>query len=246
MKSLKRLALTPQQFDLGRVSTDAPSEASVVLMAFDQAELEVSAEAPTRDGQTLPYRVQVEPLIRKDFPDPKAEAAVRITLVAEPGMPVGVLHDWVRLQTNLPSAESQQVPVYGRVEGDLSVRGYGWSADNGVLTLGMVDSDIGRKANLRISMKGSTVGANLSITEVEPPELRATLGQGQVIREGVVHVPLTVEVPAGTRPMVRLQTGRKPDGTYQHPEGLIRLECDSPGAPQLELRVRFAVQGSGR
>jgi hypothetical protein len=44
-----------------------------------------------------------------------------------------------------------------------------------------------------------------------------------------------VEVPAGTPPMVRL-------GTEQGSVGRIILGTTHPTVPQLELRVRFAVE----
>lgn len=247
--------LTPQEFHLGRVSTKNSDQASVVLMAFDQEDLQVTATIPS-DGEARAgggvdraerYRVDVVPLEPADFPDERAKAAVRVDLTAEPGLPVGVIYDWVTLHTNLPSAQQMQVPIYGRVEGDISIHGFGWSAETGVLALGVIKSNQGKKAKLRISIKNpEAASAKLSVKAVDPPELEVDLGDPKPIREGVVHVPMTIEVPVGTRPMVRLHTGLKPDGSYQHPQGEIRLESNLPDTPELVILVRLAVRDASR
>ena len=250
--------LAPQEFSLGRVSTDESREASVVFMSFDREDLELTADPP--DAEDNPgaggesYAVEVTPLAVEDLPDSRAKAGARITLKVKPGLPIGVINGWVTLHTNLPEVEELQVPVFGRVEGDLSIHGARWSEHTGVLAIGIVDAKQGFKSRLRVSIKGEKANdPKLRIIEVDPPELQVSLGEAREVREGVAHVPLTIEVPAGTRPLVRLHTGRKPDGTYQHPEGIVRLAtgdaADETGDErsgedsEIELRVRFAVGG---
>ena len=260
------VGLSPQDFSLGRIGADQSIESSVVFLSFDKEEMTVEALPPgataivdsTADGmlaervpaergpavgESLPYTVEVTPLATDELSDDRAKAGVRVTLTAGPGLPVGVINEWVTLKTNLPTAESMLVPIFGRVEGDLSVRGFGWSADTGVLAMGIVDGAVGRKKKLIVSVKGDqATTANLAITTIDPPQLQASLGEPKQVRDGVVHVPLTVEAPAGTPPMVRLHTGRKPDGSYQHPEGIIRLTSSLESSPELIIRVRFAVR----
>ncbi|MEM8865981.1 MAG: DUF1573 domain-containing protein [Planctomycetota bacterium] len=250
--------LFPRSFALGRIGADQRRTAAVVLMTYDQDELEVTADPPVSDDESVDgetggksrseaYSLEVEQLTPENLPDERAKAGVRVTLTAGPGLPVGVVNDWVTLNTNLPDAETLQVPILGRVEGDLSVHGPGWSAETGVLAFGIVKSEVGKKTKLRVSIKGpNAADANLAIDEVDPPELQVELGDPRQVREGVIHVPLSVEVPAGTRPMVRLNNGRKPDGTYAYPEGIVRLTSDLKSTPEIELRVRFAVEGSAR
>ncbi|MEM9186461.1 MAG: DUF1573 domain-containing protein [Planctomycetota bacterium] len=238
--------LFPKEFRLNRMSVDETRELVVDVLAFDQQTLEVVADPPTRpDGvPNDAYSVAVTPLAREDFPEPTATAGKRVTLTVRPGLPIGRVLDWVTLRTNLPTGdETIQVPVVGRVEGDLSIRGAGWSAETGVLSLGIVKNSVGYKRNLLVSVKGPNASeAELSVAEIDPPELAVALGEPRRVRAGVVHFPLAIEVPKGTRPMVRLNNGLKGDGTYAFPEGRVRLASTLPSTPGIELRVRFAVE----
>jgi len=245
--------LAPQDFSLGRVSTDETREASVVFMAYDRDDLVVTADPP--DWEDNPgasedsYEVRVEPVAVEDLPDPRAKSGSRITLKVNPGLPIGVINGWVTLYTNLPEMPELQAPVFGRVEGDLSIHGPRWSEDSGVLAIGIINGKQGHKTKLRVSIKGERASnPQLRIVEVDPPELKVTLGEARLVREGVAHVPVEIAIAPGTRPLIRLQTGRKPDGTYQHPEGVVRLATGGTGeqaadAAEIELRVRFAVGG---
>ena len=56
---------------------------------------------------------------------------------------------------------------------------------------------------------------------VTPPELKATLGERQTIREELVRIPLTVEIPPGTRPLVR--AGEDQGGAVMSSEGPFRM-----------------------
>jgi hypothetical protein len=73
------------------------------------------------------------------------------------------------------------------------------------------------------------------VESCDPAELRATIGAPRRLRDGLIHVPLTIEVPAGTPPMVHL-------GTVQGDEGQIKLGTTHPTVRELVLGVRFSVE----
>ena len=75
----------------------------------------------------------------------------------------------------------------------------------------------------------------LSVASVDPPELVAKLGEPKKIKEGLVHVPLVIEVPPGTPPMARLDID-------QHDEARVVLKTTHPDVPEMVLGVRFAVE----
>lgn len=241
--------LIPQDFNLGRVSTKKEATAKVALVAYDQQQMEVTATAPEpRVDSESEYTVVVTEIPEDELPDEEAKSGVFITLTATPGMPIGQINDWVTIETSLPTLPKFEVPVFGRVEGDLSIHGRGWNPDTGVLNLGMVKGKVGKSSKLRVSLKGEAAKLDLKdiqlkVVETDPPELSIKLGEARQVREGVVHVPLEVAVPAGTRPMVRLNSGgQKPDGTFRYPDGVVRLKGDLPQIPEIELGVRFAVE----
>jgi hypothetical protein len=65
--------------------------------------------------------------------------------------------------------------------------------------------------------------------------LKVTIGEPNQLRPTLLHVPMEIEVPAGTRPMVRLDTA-------QGEEGRVVLKTTHPTIKELVLGVRFAVE----
>jgi hypothetical protein len=65
--------------------------------------------------------------------------------------------------------------------------------------------------------------------------LKVAFGEPRKLKEALHHVPIEIEVPAGTRPMVRL-------GTAQGEAGRIVLKTTHPKIPELVVGVRFAVE----
>jgi hypothetical protein len=65
--------------------------------------------------------------------------------------------------------------------------------------------------------------------------MKVTIGEPKRPKEGLMHVPVEIEVPAGTRPMVRLHTA-------QSEPGRIVLTTTHPKVKELVLGVRFSVE----
>ena len=126
----------------------------------------------------------------------------------------------------------------GTVKGDVSIFGPPsvWNEAGGVLRIAPVRSHDGGSVRLFVHIRGQQAdGAELSIKRVDPPELKVSLGERQQIREGLVRVPLVVEIPAGTRPMVHA-------GEDQGGEGEIVLSTTLTGAAEIRMRVLFTVE----
>ncbi len=228
--------VAPPEFVFDKIAFGETKSAEVFVMAMLQDELTVRdpqlSDPLLRDN----FDVQIEPVERASLPNPLAKAAVRITLTAKPGLPVGRFHQSLVLQTNLPEAEHLEIPVSGRVGGDISVHGTGWNEEEGVLVLGKVDSHEGRKTRLNVVVRGEeAANVKLEVKSVDPPELRVTIGEPKQFKPTLLHVPVDIEVPAGTRPMVRLSTA-------QGDEARIVLSTTHPSIKELVLGVRFAVE----
>jgi hypothetical protein len=69
----------------------------------------------------------------------------------------------------------------------------------------------------------------------DPEELKITLGEPRKISDSLLHVPVDIEIPAGTRPMVHLDTAQ---GEAAH----IVFSTTHPKVKELSLSVRFAVE----
>jgi hypothetical protein len=226
----------PAELAFDKVAVGETKSAEVYVMANLQDELSVSSaelsEAEFRDN----FDVKIEPVKREELPAKTARAGVRITLTAKPGLPIGRFHQYLTLTTDLKEGEKLHIPVIGRVVGDISVHGKHWVEDEGVLLLGQVQSKTGKKDRVNLFIRGDDAeSVKFEVGSADPPDLKVTFGEPIRLKSTLVHVPVEIEVPAGTHPMVRLATA-------QGDEGRIVLKTTHPTMKELTLGVRFAVE----
>jgi hypothetical protein len=226
----------PHDFIFDQVTAGESKAAEVYVMALVQDDLTVSGPELSDPATRDKFDIKIEPLERELLPNPNAKDGVRITLTAKPGLPIGRFDQWLSLQTNLNGGERLEIPVVGRVIGDISVHGIGWSEEQGFLALGKVQSGKGEKAKLNIVVRGpGAADVKFDVQSVDPEELKVSLGTARKLKETLLHVPIEIEVPAGTRPMVRLDTANSEPGR-------IVLNTTHPKIKELSLNVRFAVE----
>ena len=226
----------PPDFAFDKLPVGESKTAVVYVMAMLQDELTVSEPQLTDPLTRDKFDVQIEPLDPLALPNPKAKAGVRITLTAKPGLPIGRIHQALALRTNLPDAEHLEIPVIGQVVGDIGVYGIDWIEEYGVLSLGKVKSSEGRRGRVNLVVRGEEAAdVRFELQSQDPPELKVTLGEPKKLSETLLHVPVEIEVPAGTRPMVRLDTA-------QGEAGRVVLKTTHPKIKELSLGVRFAVE----
>jgi Protein of unknown function (DUF1573) len=228
--------ISPQDFTFDKVTAGESKSADVYIMAFAQDTLNVSDPEFTNTETRKFFDVDVAPVASKDLPNPKAKAGVRVRVTTKPGLRLGRFDQWLALATNIPDAEKIKIPIVGRVIGNISIHGLMWNEDQSVLRLGRVKSEEGIQAPLNIVIRGEDADqVKLSVGSVDPPELVVKLGAPKKIKEGLVHVPLLIEVPPGTPPMARLEID-------QHDEARVVLKTTHPDVPEMVLGVRFAVE----
>jgi Protein of unknown function (DUF1573) len=227
----------PPQLAFDKVPVGESKSAEVYVMAMLQDDLTVSEAELSDPALRDKFDVRIEPVEAADkLPNPAAKEGVRITLTAKPGLPIGRFDQWLSLRTNLPEAEKLEIPVIGRVVGDISVYGTTWNEAQGVLMIGNVKSSTGQKERVNVVVRGQGAkDVKFEVKSVDPEELRVTIGEPKQLKETLLHVPVEVEVPAGTRPMVRLDTA-------QGDEGRVVLKTTHPTMGELVLGVRFAVE----
>ncbi|MEM9658962.1 MAG: DUF1573 domain-containing protein [Planctomycetota bacterium] len=232
--------LSPSSLYFSGVRAGEASEATVTLMTFVDEGVEILA-CEVQDAE-LATRVSIETrqAEKKDLPSPEALAGVDVvaTLSGEGG--VGPFSGELILTTNLPQASKLFVPIAGVVRGDVSIFGTGWNGESGLLKLEAVDGSAGERRQLMITVRGDHAGeTEFSVARVDPPELQVSVGERMEMNDRLVRFPLVVEVPAGTRPMVRTGADevRHGDG-----EGEIVLATTNPASPEVRMRVRLIVK----
>lgn len=226
----------PPDVSFDKIAVGESKSAQVFVMAMLQDNLSVTdpqfSDASLRDR----FVAKIEPVDAKDLPNKTAHRGVRVTVTALPGLPIGRFHQWLSLKTNLAQAENLEIPVSGQVIGDISVHGTGWSEDRGALSIGSVKSSEGSQNRLSIVVRGADAATTtFKIKSVDPPELKATLGEPKKLKDTLVQVPLEIEIPAGTRPMVHL------DSAQGEPARIV-ISTSHAKIKELSVNVLFAVE----
>lgn len=227
--------LEPSVFEFGEIRAGEPATASLIYYTTKEGEIDLTAEPPSREEIAGLYDVSIEPVDASELPTPNAVDGRRVTLTSSAGLPVGPVMEWVKLRRGQNEDDEIEVPVAGRVVGDITLHGGKWNENAGVLNFGMVPSDEGAKSRLLLSAKGEhAADTRFEVLSVDPPELEVELGETVRRSDDVYHTYFTVEVPKGTRPMIHLNT---PQGD----DGVIRIKTTHPKSPEVVVRVRFAV-----
>jgi Protein of unknown function (DUF1573) len=227
----------PQDFVFDKISVGETKSAHVYVMAMLQDKLTVTdpefSDPTVRDK----FDVKIEPAKKSELPNKLAKRGMRVTVTAKPNLPVGRLATWLSLHTNIPDAEKLDIPLIGQVVGDISVGGItGWNEEQGVLVIGSVKSSEGGHGRVNLIVRGPHAeDVKFGVKSVEPKELKVTLGKPQKLRAELIHVPVEIEIPPGTPPMVHLDTAQ---GDAAH----IVFSTTHPKIKELSLSVRFAVE----
>jgi hypothetical protein len=237
----ERVSLSARALNLGSLApSDSPTEAFEVY-AFESTALQVVNWELLNPEIRDYFEVNLSSVdvgALDPLPDPLPLAAVRVGVRVKPGLPLGPIHQTIRLTVQTTDRAFLEIPISGTVESDISVFGDSgsFSRKNNLLLLGKVDAKEGAKTVLRVLVKGPLRSdVQLSVESVEPADaLRATLGEVKRL-ENVHLYPLEVEVPAGAKPVIRL--GSDPAET-----GRIVIRTTHPDAKQLNLYVSFATQ----
>lgn len=227
----------PPDFMFDKLSVGETKSVSVYVMAMLQDHLTV--KDPQFSDPTIrdKFDVKIEPVELSALPNKLAKKGVRVTVTAKDILPVGRLNSWLTLHTDLADAEKLEIPLSGQVVGDISVSGVtGWNEEQGVLLMGSVKSSQGGHGKVNIIVRGEgAADVKFGIKSVDPPELKLKIGEPRKLKDTLVHVPVEIEIPAGTRPMVRLDTA-------QGEAARIVFSTTHPKIKELALPVRFAVE----
>lgn len=235
--------LQPAELLFGTVSASTSKSVSTILTSnlTDDAQILKHEFSDPEIGKQ--FKLEFTPLKKSEFPRPEALSGVKVTATFEAGKIIGPFFTWLTLHTNLKNAEKLTVPITGSVVGDISVFSPLWTPAQGVLRIGPVPSKSGKSVRLNLAVRGEhAVGTKLDVASVDPPELKVTLGEAKEMGKQLVHVPLTVEIPAGTRRMVRMSKIGGDEDSTEKGDGEIVLSTTHPDTTEVRMKVRFSVE----
>jgi hypothetical protein len=232
---VKSTSVMPSEFYFGNVSAGETQQTEIYLMAFLQDEIEIRSQQLSDPELASQIEVELVPCPKSELPQPDARAGLKLVATLHAGHNLGPIHTWLTVETNLKNVAKLDIPLAANVIGDMSVFGPGWIAKKGMLRLGQVPSGKGKEVRLIVAIRGEhAVATKLKVETVQPEELRATLEPSRKMSAQLVHVPLIVEIPAGTRTMIRR-------GERLGEAAEITLSTTHPQTAQLKLQVEFAV-----
>ncbi|MGI9456925.1 MAG: DUF1573 domain-containing protein [Aeoliella sp.] len=230
--------IEPQQWYFDRLIAGEERTQSIYVMSYRQDNLEILS-ATMEDAEASDwFSIATKPVPRSELPDSAALAGVRIDVTTQQGLPLGGVHHWVVLKTNLPEEdEFPPIAIMGNVTGDIHVRGpAAWNETANAVLLGAVDSSLGKEVKLFLSVKGEHAeGIEFEVASCEPDDLDVEFGEAMNVREGVVHVPFTVRVRQGRPPVIR-------NGSEQGEAGRIVLKSNHPVSPEIGFAVRYTIR----
>lgn len=228
--------LNPSQLNFGSVHVGKTAKAEMFVMSFLEPEVKILSHEVLDGDLAKRIQVAVEPVPVDQLPDQQAKSGAKITANYDPGGTLGHFAGSLRMETNLKKAPSLEVPIIGLVKGDITIFGDGWNEPNGLLRLPPRPSKTGGSWKVNVTIRGDHADSTqVTVQSVTPPELKASLGERVKVRDGLVQFPLKVEIPPGTRPMVR-------EGEDQGGEGEIVLATTHPDTSTVKMRVHFLVQ----
>ena len=229
-------SFSPSVLNFGSVNIGTEGKAEMVVTSFVEPEVEILSYEVLDEKLAKQISIRVEKVDKADLATPEATAAARIIATYTPDGSIGPFTGDFNFKTNLQRAPSLTAPIYGSVKGDISIFGKGWTEPTGTLRLSPATSATGTSSRLNVSIRGDHAKeTKLTVARVTPAELKATLGEPRAIRDNLVQIPLNVEVPPGTRPMVMA-------GEDQGGEGEIILATTHPDTPEVRLKVTFTVK----
>ena len=233
--------VAPEELAFTRVQASEGAHQDLYVYSYGESELSISGheflESATTDFFGLEISPMPEELLKKED---GARAGKIARVVLKPGLPLGPLHQTIRLRLNLPDEPVVEIPIMGEVIGDLTVVGprSQWNDELQVLTLGTIKSRVGAKSRgMYLLVKAEDrEQLKLQVRDVAPPILKFSFDEPRELAgRGLLQIPFTVEVPPDA-PIGDYS------GTIRGNAGHVQIETGIANSPRLRLIVKFTVE----
>lgn len=227
----------PATVALPNVSVGSGATASIDLFTYaGEPPVVRSVTIDGADAERL-FVLEAKPLDAAEVAaEPNAKGGFRIGVTLRPGLPIGRLNRAITAVFAAPEELTAVVPLEATVTGDLSLLGRAWDSERKRLLLGTVSGRTGQRVQIYLTAKGPHRElVKPVVRETVPACLEVTVGEtSQVGTGGVCRTPLTIVVPAGSKPVNHIGSGAAPLGR-------IVLATGHPDTPELEIPVCLAI-----
>jgi hypothetical protein len=135
---------------------------------------------------------------------------------------------------NLPGEPDIELPIEGRVSAPIEVISPLWDSELGVLKIGQIRPTDGGKFEFYLLVRDEAQAkAEIKVAN-SPPPLKTSVGKPEKLDAAGTKVPVTVEVPRGSRPVDHW-------GTEDGKLARILLDTGLPDAKQLQILVQYII-----
>lgn len=228
----------PSELVFSNVTAGEPSRAKVRLYCFLYDQFKVT-EAKFTDARWLKFfEVKHRPLTAKELTENKdAKCGYQFEVTVKPGLPMGIFQQQLEVATDLPQIPPCEIPIRGNITSDISVVGPGWDEESTSVSMGTFTSDQDVEKTLRLFVRGSHRDkVKFKLLSKTPELLVVEVGNPEKMGNSIMQTSVKIRIPKGSPPADHL-------GSEQGKLGRILLETNHPNAPQLQILVRFAIQG---
>lgn len=183
------------------------------------------------------YELQIEQLSADQLKEEKgAKSGCLMKVTVKPGLPAGPFAERIRFHINTPGDPELELPIEGIVANPIEIVSRAWDVERGMFMLNHVHSREGMKTEAFLMVRGDALKqADIRLQKVVPDTLKVTVGKLEKLGPDVGRVPLTIEIPPGSRPEDHL-------GTQLAPLARIFLDTGLPEPKEMRLLVRYAVE----
>jgi hypothetical protein len=246
------IKVLPPELDITRVQAGQPAAAQVRLLGYLPEGFRI-LQQDFSDPKTAEYfdakieRMTAAQMAALKEPGPGdlpgsekvVKCAYVVDVTVKPGLPVGAFRQILRLKTDAKTVPAISIAVRGLiVSEDVVVLGAGVQA--GVLDIDVVSPEKETSRRLILLAQGPHYKQlNFQLLEVIPDVLKVEIGKTVPLSgKSGTQTPLVIRIPMDSRPVNCL-------GSPDTPMGRVRLKTNHPDpkAGELEIRVRFAVEG---
>jgi hypothetical protein len=232
--------VTPRELVFSTLDVGKGATGEAYLYAYDSDKFEVTSHEFVQADTAEHFELQIEDMPPEQLAkEDHAKAGKIIRLVIKPGLPLGDIRQRIRLLLNLPGEPMVEIPIEGRVIGDIAIVGpKAWDDERGAVSLGVVKSQEGKNsAGMYLLAKGEhRNNLKLEVREARPSFLKIEFEKPEPLPDQeVVKIPFTISVPPGA------PIGEH-NATFDAPPGKIELDTGHPTTPRLVIYVLFSVE----
>jgi uncharacterized protein DUF1573 len=229
--------VAPGELVFNSISVGDGAAADLYVYSFEDGPFHITRQEFRDKSTERFFELKVEEMSAEQVAKEEGAKSGKIVhLTLKPGLPLGKLEQRIRLTLDLPSEPMVEIPIDGRVVGDISIVGQrNWDDDHDLLALGTIEYGKGKQSSgMYLLVKGEHRDeVKMTVQSITPEFLKIHFDKPESLPDQpLVKIPFTIEVPPDAPPG---------EYTVGRSIGKIELETGHPTTPRLKMYVNFSV-----